>query len=30
MNVDANGMLRIISERNLDVDESLCACFVGW
>jgi retron-type reverse transcriptase len=23
-------MLRIISERTLDIDEELCACFVDW
>jgi hypothetical protein len=23
-------MLRIISERTLEIDEKLCACFVGW
>jgi hypothetical protein len=27
---DANGMLRIISERTLDIDEKLCACFIDW
>ena len=27
---DAIGMLRIISERNLDTDEELCACFIDW
>jgi hypothetical protein len=26
--MDAIGMLRIISERTLDTDEELCACFV--
>jgi hypothetical protein len=23
-------MLRIISERSLDIDEELCACFIDW
>jgi hypothetical protein len=23
-------MLRIISERDLDIDEELCACFIDW
>jgi hypothetical protein len=27
---DTIGMLRIISERNLDIDEELCACFIDW
>jgi hypothetical protein len=27
---DTNGMLRIISERTLDIDEKLCACFIDW
>jgi hypothetical protein len=27
---DAIGMLRIISERTLDIDEELCACFIDW
>jgi hypothetical protein len=27
---DAIGMLRIISERTLVIDEELCACFVDW
>jgi hypothetical protein len=27
---DANGMLRIILERTLDIDEELCACFIHW
>jgi hypothetical protein len=27
---DATGMLRIISERTLDIDEELCACFIDW
>ena len=27
---DATGMLEIISERIVDVDEELCACFVNW
>jgi hypothetical protein len=28
--MDAIGMLRIISERTLDIDEELCACFIDW
>jgi len=24
------GMLRIISERNLEIDEELCVCFIDW
>jgi hypothetical protein len=27
---DAIGMLRIISEGTLDIDEELCACFEDW
>jgi sorting nexin-29 len=27
---DAIGMLRIISERTLIIDEELCACFIDW
>jgi hypothetical protein len=27
---DAIGMLRIITERTLDIDEELCACFIDW
>jgi hypothetical protein len=27
---DAIGMLRIISEWTLEIDEKLCACFVDW
>jgi hypothetical protein len=27
---DASGMLRIISEQTLDIDEELCACFIDW
>jgi hypothetical protein len=27
---DAIGMLRIISERNLDINEEMCACFKDW
>jgi hypothetical protein len=27
---DAIGMLRIVSERTLDIDEELCACFIDW
>jgi hypothetical protein len=29
-NWDAIRMLEIISERNLDIDEELCACFIDW
>jgi hypothetical protein len=28
--MDGIGMLRIISERTLDIDEGLCACFIDW
>jgi len=28
--MDAIWMLRIISERNLDIDELLCVCFIDW
>jgi hypothetical protein len=24
------GMLRIISEQTVDIDEELCACFIDW
>jgi len=27
---DVTGMLRIISERSLEIDEELCVCFVDW
>jgi hypothetical protein len=27
---DTIGMLRIISERTLVIDEELCACFIDW
>jgi hypothetical protein len=27
---DAVGILRIISERTLEVDEELCVCFIDW
>jgi len=27
-NRDATGMLKMISERTMDVDEELCACFI--
>jgi len=27
---DAVGMLRIISERTLEIDEELCICFIDW
>jgi len=27
---DAIGMLRIISERTLEIDEELCICFIDW
>ena len=27
---DAIGMLRIISERTLEIDEELCVCFINW
>jgi hypothetical protein len=27
---DAIGMLRIMSERTLDIDEELCACHKDW
>jgi len=26
----ANGMMRIIAERTLEVDEELCVCFIDW
>ena len=27
---DAIGMMRIIAERTLEVDEKLCVCFIDW
>ena len=27
---DAVGMMRIIAERTLEIDEELCVCFVDW
>jgi len=27
---DAIGILRIISERTLEIDEELCVCFTDW
>ena len=27
---DAIGMMRIIAERNLEVDEEMCVCFIEW
>jgi hypothetical protein len=30
MSRDESGMLTIISERNFEVDENLCACFIEW
>jgi hypothetical protein len=27
---DAIGMLRIIPERTLEIDEELCVCFIDW
>ena len=27
---DAIGMMRIIAERTLDIDEELCVCFIDW
>ena len=27
---DAIGMMRIIAERNLEIDEELCICFIDW
>jgi hypothetical protein len=27
---DATGMLRIISERILQIDEEVCVCFIDW
>jgi hypothetical protein len=27
---DAIGMLRIIAERTLEIDEELCICFIDW
>ena len=28
--MNASGMLRIISERTLEIDEELCVCFIDW
>ena len=30
MNWDAIGMMRIIAERTLEIDEELCIFFIGW
>ena len=27
---DATGMMRIIPERTLEIDEELCICFIDW
>ena len=27
---DAIGMMRIITERTLEIDEELCVCFIDW
>ena len=27
---DAIGMLRIITEQTLEIDEELCVCFIDW
>ena len=27
---DAIGMIRIIAERTLEIDEELCVCFIDW
>ena len=27
---DAIGMIRIIAERTLEIDEELCICFIDW
>ena len=27
---DAIGMMRIIAERTLEIDEKLCICFIDW
>jgi len=27
---DATGMMRIITERTLEIDEELCICFIDW
>ena len=27
---DAFGMMRIIAERTLEIDEELCVCFIDW
>ena len=29
-NRDANGMMRIIAERTLEINEELCICFIDW
>ena len=29
-NRDAIGMIRIIAERTLEIDEELCICFIDW
>jgi len=29
-NRDAIGMMRIIAERTLEIDEELCICFIDW
>jgi hypothetical protein len=28
--IDATGLLRIISQRTLNINEELCACFINW
>ena len=28
--MDAIGMMRIIAERTLEIDEELCVCFIDW
>jgi len=28
--VDAIGMMRIIAEQTLEIDEELCVCFIDW
>ena len=28
--MDAVGMMRIIAERNMEIDEELCVCFIDW
>jgi len=27
---DVIGMMRIIAEQTLEIDEELCVCFIGW